>query len=122
MVIAMAFTAVFFLMLAIRGSTIGVRQYLRHGSADRDGAAFDQLVDGRRIDPRILQYPDAVLAPPHDASGHTWHHPDEQLIEMTRNGASGIVPGYQICMPGLEDNLRDREIEAVLSYRKRTWP
>src|SRR3546814_18105616 len=64
MVIAMAFTAVFFLMLAIRGSTIGVRQYLRHGSADRDGAAFDQLVDGRRIDPRILQYPDAVLADP----------------------------------------------------------
>ena len=61
-------------------------------------------------------------APPHDASGHTWHHPDEQLIEMTRKGASGIVPGYQSDMPGFEDILSDREIEAVLSYIKSTWP
>ncbi|MET4701310.1 mono/diheme cytochrome c family protein [Constrictibacter sp. MBR-5] len=61
-------------------------------------------------------------APPHDASGHTWHHPDEQLIEMTKKGASGIVPGYQSDMPGFEGILSDREIEAVLSYIKSTWP
>src|SRR5215470_2108104 len=25
-------------------------------------------------------------APPHDASGHTWHHPDNDLFEMTKHG------------------------------------
>jgi hypothetical protein len=30
-------------------------------------------------------------APPHDDSGHTWHHPGEVLIGITR---SGLVPPY----------------------------
>ena len=25
-------------------------------------------------------------APPHDTTGHTWHHPDEHLFRMTREG------------------------------------
>lgn len=25
-------------------------------------------------------------APPHDASGHTWHHPDEILFRITKEG------------------------------------
>ncbi|MGH8703579.1 MAG: c-type cytochrome, partial [Burkholderiales bacterium] len=29
-------------------------------------------------------------APPHDASGHTWHHPDGVLFGITK---SGLVPG-----------------------------
>jgi hypothetical protein len=26
-------------------------------------------------------------APPHDASGHTWHHPDAQLFGITKQGS-----------------------------------
>ena len=25
-------------------------------------------------------------APPHDATGHTWHHPDAVLFELTKHG------------------------------------
>jgi mono/diheme cytochrome c family protein len=61
-------------------------------------------------------------APPHDATGHTWHHSDEQLFEMTKFGPGALVPGYQSDMPGFEDKLSDAEIWAVLSYIESTWP
>lgn len=60
-------------------------------------------------------------APPHDASGHTWHHSDAQLIEMTRKGPGEIVPGYQSDMPGFATVLNDSEIIAILAYVKSTW-
>lgn len=61
-------------------------------------------------------------APPHDATGHTWHHPDKQLFELTKNGVSGTLPGYQSDMPAFGGVLSDREIWAVLAYIKSTWP
>jgi mono/diheme cytochrome c family protein len=61
-------------------------------------------------------------APPHDATGHTWHHPDRQLFEITKNGATGILPGYESDMPGFQEVLSNREIWAVLAYIKSTWP
>jgi mono/diheme cytochrome c family protein len=61
-------------------------------------------------------------APPHDATGHTWHHPDNQLFDLTKNGVSGVLPGYQSDMPAFKDVLNDREIWAVLAYIKSTWP
>src|SRR5262245_3752214 len=27
-----------------------------------------------------------LLAPPHDESGHTWHHPDSDLFGITKHG------------------------------------
>ena len=32
-------------------------------------------------------------APPHDESGHTWHHPDQQLFELTKYGPAAFVGG-----------------------------
>lgn len=64
-------------------------------------------------------------APPHDASGHTWHHPDSVLFDITRNG---MVPGrtapegYESNMPAYAGILSDEEIIAVLAYIKSTWP
>lgn len=64
-------------------------------------------------------------APPHDASGHTWHHPDAVLFDITRNG---LVPGrtapegYESDMPAYAGILSDTEIVAVLAYIKSTWP
>lgn len=68
--------------------------------------------------------PDGRLpAPPHDPSGHTWHHPDEQLFALTKFGPARIVGnGYESDMQGYEGVLSDREILAVLSYIKSTWP
>src|SRR5580704_5153608 len=61
-------------------------------------------------------------APPHDATGHTWHHSDKQLFDMTKIGPAGLVPGYQSDMPGFKDILSDADIWAVLSYVESTWP
>lgn len=61
-------------------------------------------------------------APPHDPTGHTWHHSDRQLFEMTKFGPGTPVPGYQSDMPGFKDKLSDADIWAVLSYIEGTWP
>lgn len=61
-------------------------------------------------------------APPHDASGHTWHHPDEVLFRLTRLGTSAVVgQGYESNMPGFADVLSDQDILDVLGYIKSTW-
>ncbi len=62
-------------------------------------------------------------APPHDATGHTWHHPDAQLIALTKYGPAALAGGgYESDMPAYEEKLSDQEIVAVLSYIKSTWP
>ncbi len=68
--------------------------------------------------------PDGLLpAPPHDASGHTWHHADSVLFQITKYGTAAVVGGgYQSAMMGFGDILSDDDIRAVLAYIKSTWP
>lgn len=68
--------------------------------------------------------PDGRLpAPPHDASGHTWHHADEALFDVVKRGIKPQVsPDYQSDMPAFEGVLSDDEIHAVLAYIKSRWP
>jgi mono/diheme cytochrome c family protein len=62
-------------------------------------------------------------APPHDASGHTWHHPDGVLFRITKEGPAVVVGGgYQSDMPGFGNVLPDEEIRAVVAFIKSTWP
>jgi mono/diheme cytochrome c family protein len=62
-------------------------------------------------------------APPHDASGHTWHHPTKTLFEITKYGVGRFVgPGYLSDMPAFEGRLSDHEIRAVLMYIRAQWP
>lgn len=68
--------------------------------------------------------PDGRLpAPPHDESGHTWHHPDDVLIGITKDGvakAAGLTD-YATNMPAFGDSLNDADIVAVLSWIKSRW-
>lgn len=61
-------------------------------------------------------------APPHDASGHSWHHSDQDLFKITKEGIAAVVPGYASDMPVFGASLSDDEITAVLAYLKSTWP
>jgi mono/diheme cytochrome c family protein len=62
-------------------------------------------------------------APPHDASGHTWHHPDKLLFRITKFGPAAVASaGYRSDMPAYQDELSDREIWAALAYIKSRWP
>lgn len=62
-------------------------------------------------------------APPQDASGHTWHHPDQQLFVIVKQGVQAIAgPDYATSMKGFGDVLDDDQIWAVLDYIKSSWP
>ena len=63
-------------------------------------------------------------APPHDESGHTWHHADELLFRITKFGVGAAINDrdYKSSMPAFEGVLSDEEIIAVLSWIKSKWP
>ena len=62
-------------------------------------------------------------APPHDETGHTWHHPDSYLFLMTKYGIEEMIgKSYPNNMPAYKGKLTDKEIIAVLSYIKSSWP
>ena len=62
-------------------------------------------------------------APPHDESGHTWHHADQWLFELVKYGGKyHAPPRYRSAMPAYQDMLSDAEIWAVLAFIKNRWP
>ena len=62
-------------------------------------------------------------APPPDATGHTWHHPDDVLFRIVKEGTAAVVgDGYASDMPGFGEVLGHEEINAVLAYIRSTWP
>jgi mono/diheme cytochrome c family protein len=64
-----------------------------------------------------------VLAPPHDATGHTWQHTDDELFRLTKFSVKDVAPdGYVSDMPAFADKLTDEQIWAVLGYIKSRWP
>lgn len=67
--------------------------------------------------------PDGLgLAPPHDDTGHTWHHSDRVLYEMIRDGMNDpLRPGSPLRMPAFGGRLADRDIRAVIEYFKSLW-
>lgn len=63
-------------------------------------------------------------APPHDATGHTWHHGDPTLLEAVRSGGARFADmtiGGSSNMPAFAESLTDEEITAVLTYIKSNW-
>lgn len=64
--------------------------------------------------------------PPHDETGHTWHHGDAMLQDYIRRGGQAVLNDMDVDftsgMPGFADVLTDAEIEAVLDYLRSTWP
>ena len=72
---------------------------------------------------RVRKADGTLPAPPHDETGHTWHHSDDQLFEMTKWGTEAVAGGsYKSDMRGFSDELDDAEIWAVLAYIKSQWP
>ena len=61
-------------------------------------------------------------APPHDVTGHTWHHNDQSLFTTVKRGGQATAPpGYQSAMPAFPQ-LSDEQIWAVLAFIKSSWP
>jgi len=69
--------------------------------------------------------PDGRLpAPPHDETGHTWHHADAVLFGIIKQGLVPpfAPPNYKSDMTGWGDTLSDDDIHAVIAYIKSRWP
>ena len=63
-------------------------------------------------------------APPHDDTGHTWHHGDPTLIDSILLGGArfnDLNIGGTSNMPAFSDILSDEEITAVITYIKSNW-
>ena len=71
---------------------------------------------------------DGILpAPPHDATGHTWHHDNELLFEYTKLGGKGALAARGITdfnsgMPAFYGVISDEDIWDILAFIKSTWP
>jgi mono/diheme cytochrome c family protein len=95
----------------------GAEVYGAHCAACH-GAALEGQPDWRSTGPDGL-----LPAPPHDASGHTWHHDDATLFTLTKHGLAGLMEDAPPSgMPAYDRVLTDAEIVAALSYIKSTWP
>lgn len=63
--------------------------------------------------------PDGSLPPPpHDGSGHTWHHPDTLLVKIIANGGD---PAFSSKMPAFKDKLSEEAMTAILEFIKSQW-
>jgi len=95
----------------------GARIYVQNCAACH-GAQLEGQPEWRRRLPN-----GRMPAPPHDESGHTWHHADRVLFAITKNGmvAPNAPKDYQSDMPAFGGKLTDDEIWAALAYIKSYW-
>ena len=99
----------------------GAALYAEH-CASCHGAELEGAPDWRRRGADGL-YP----APPHDETGHTWHHGDRLLFDYTKLGGEATlamrgVLDFESGMPGFGHLLTDDQIRDVLAFIKSTWP
>ena len=71
--------------------------------------------------------PDGLFpAPPHDETGHTWHHGDGMLFDYVARGGQAVLDDLGVSftsgMPGFGDILSAEEIDAILAFIRSTWP
>jgi mono/diheme cytochrome c family protein len=95
----------------------GARLYAQHCAACH-GAKLEGQPNWRK------RLPNGRLpAPPHDESGHTWHHTDDVLFGITKRGLVPpyAPPGYSSDMPAFAGKLSDAEIRNVLAYIGSHW-
>ncbi len=62
--------------------------------------------------------PDGSLPPPHDSSGHTWHHPDTLLLRIIADGGD---PDFNSKMPAFKDKLTEDQMRLILDFIKSKW-
>ena len=112
-------TAAWFLLLApIGGANPGDQKQVAMGNRVYQancGACHGANLEGQ---PNWrTRKPDGRLpAPPHDETGHTWHHPDRLLYQWILD-----KPPLATLMPAFRGTLTDEQVMQVLAYIKNHW-
>ncbi len=71
---------------------------------------------------------DGILpAPPHDETGHTWHHDNQLLFAYTKRGgrdalAERGITNFNSGMPGFDGLISDSDIWDILAFIRSKWP
>ncbi len=71
---------------------------------------------------------DGILpAPPHDRTGHTWHHDNQLLFDYTFLGGQAALEARGITdfnsgMMGVQDVLTEDDVWDILAFIWSTWP
>lgn len=65
--------------------------------------------------------------PPHDETGHSWHHDMQMLFDYTKFGGEEAlrrrgITDVKSAMPGFGGILDDDEVRTVLAFIQSTWP
>ncbi|MCO6188352.1 cytochrome c [Rhizobium sp. L1K21] len=71
--------------------------------------------------------PENPLAPPHDATGHTWEHADRAIFRYIKTGVLDDICTFPAVaggkgMPQFNHTLTDAEIKATIAYIVSRWP
>lgn len=85
------------------------------------GAGLEGQPDWKSVDENGI-----LPAPPHDETGHTWHHDNQLLFEYTKLGGKGALAArgmndFKSGMPAFEAELSDDEIWDILAFIRSTW-
>lgn len=119
------------LMLALPAQGQGLLPWQDAGAVARGAQVYAEYCaacHGVDLEGQVPEWrspgPDGLLpAPPHDETGHTWHHADQVLFRITKYGTEALIGGtYRSNMIGFGDVLSDTEILSVLAFIKSTWP
>ncbi|CCQ75152.1 c-type cytochrome [Magnetospira sp. QH-2] len=90
--------------------------------AETCAACHGDNLQGETPDWKVRKEDGSLPAPPHDTSGHTWHHDDFLLFDYVKLGGQALMPeGVISAMPGFADQLTDDQIWAVLAFIKSHW-
>ena len=76
---------------------------------------------------RSTKADDTLPAPPHDETGHTWHHDSKFLFSYTKLGGAEVtdrlgIQNFKSGMPGFSNLLNDKEIWNILAFIYSRWP
>lgn len=103
-----------------RDIAAGEALYAEHCAACH-GAALEGQPDWRTPNAEGI-----LPAPPHDESGHTWHHDNILLFDYTKLGGRGAlaargIDDFASGMPAFDGVISDAEIWDILAYIRSTW-
>lgn len=111
--------------IRVRGERFTEEQLARGEQLYIQNCASCHGLNGEGQFPASPLEPDAtgrLGAPPHNETGHTWHHGDELLIRYVLEGGISLTdPTNFYPMPAFGDQISETDVMTIIAYIKTMW-